>query len=105
MEIILHFIKSSGWLIIVTAFFGIALIAIFWKGIKDARDMPVFPAFSADEMIKQKELDRKCPDENDPSNLNFDKLLKRTILRNDTMNVDYEGFDEVSFRNGLQNKK
>ena len=64
METILHFIKSGGWLIIATALFFIGFAILILKGIKSAKDIPVyFSEFKADEMFFQKELDKKCPKE------------------------------------------
>ena len=53
----------------------IGAILLLKQGLKDASEMPAYPAFSNDEMIFQSELDKKCPDKMSPE----DKILSDKI--------------------------
>ena len=102
-----NWFTSWGWIV----FIVIGLLIIFRFIIKGFKNPVEYPSSYEDEILR-KQIDvwgrktfGKQTEEHSPDNLDLPKVEKRVNLHNDTMNVDYEGFDEVNFRNRLQNKK
>jgi hypothetical protein len=105
-----NWFTSWGWIVCIV----IGLLIIFGFIIKGFKNPVEYPDNYEDEILRKQidvwgrktfGKDKNCPDENSPENLDLPKVEKRVNLHKDTMNVDYEGFDEVNFRNGLLNKK
>ena len=89
----------------------IGAILLLKQGLKDASEMPAYPAFSNDEMIFEHEIrSRLTPgiesiesnNEHSPENLNFDKSLKTTKLHNEFRDTNDQDVDQ-SFLSGLVN--